>query len=250
MFRSSNPTLKSDVFTRAHDRTATGAMTIEGTVNRAGILLIILFVTGAYTWNEVMTASRDFQQLPLFWIPVGFIGALVLALVTAFKPTSSPVTSPLYAALEGLALGAVSALMTIRYEGIVTQAVLGTLGVFAGMLFIYRSRIIRVTDRFRKGLMAAIFGIMFVYLASWILGFFGIQMPMVHSTGTLGLVFTLGVIVVASLSLLLDFDLIERGVQSQAPKYMEWYGAFALMVTLVWLYLEILRLLAILRGRD
>lgn len=175
---------------------------------------------------------------------LGGIGGFIVALITVFKAQWSPITAPIYAALQGLFLGGLSATMDAMYPGIVIQAVALTFGTMFGMLFLYRAGIIKVTEKFRSGLLAATAGIFFVYLLSWILGFFGIQMPMIHEGGLLGIGFSLFVVVIAALNLLLDFDFIHKSSGMGAPKYMEWYGAFGLMVTLVWLYIEFLRLLS------
>jgi uncharacterized YccA/Bax inhibitor family protein len=180
----------------------------------------------------------------------GILGGFVLALVTAFKPVWAPISTPLYALAEGLALGGISVVFESAYSGIVAQAVFLTFGTLAALLIAYRSGVIRATDNFRRGVFAATGGIALLYLASFILGFFGIAIPLIHSNGLVGILFSLFVVVIAALNLVLDFDLIERGAAQGAPAYMEWYGAFALLVTLVWLYLEILRLLSKLQSRQ
>jgi len=173
----------------------------------------------------------------------------VLALVTTFKKTWSPVTAPLYALVEGFFLGAISAMFNARFEGIVFQAVLLTFCTLFALLFAYRSGLIKATENFKLGVVAATGGIALVYLATIVLGFFGIKIPMIHDSGIVGIGFSLFVVVIAALNLVLDFDFIENGVEQGAPKYMEWYGAFGLMVTLVWLYIEFLRLLSKLQSR-
>jgi len=174
---------------------------------------------------------------------------LVLGLVTIFVKTWAPVTSPLYAVCEGLALGGISAMFEAQYPGIVIQAVALTFGTLFGLLMAYRSGLIKATENFKLGVVAATGSIFLIYLVGFVLGFFGIAIPYIHQSGTIGILFSLFVVVVAALNLVLDFDFIESGVASGAPKYMEWYAAFGLMVTLIWLYLEILRLLAKLRSR-
>lgn len=180
----------------------------------------------------------------------GAIGGLVLALITVFKKTWAPVTAPLYALVEGFFLGAISAVYNAQFGGIVMQAVMLTFGILFALLFAYRSGLIKATENFKLGVVAATGGIALVYLASIALGFFGIKIPLIHESGLVGIGFSLFVVVIASLNLVLDFDFIESGVEQGAPKYMEWYGAFGLMVTLVWLYLELLRLLSKLQSRD
>ncbi len=178
----------------------------------------------------------------------GAIGGLVTALVTIFVPRVSPFTSPVYAACEGLFLGAISAVFETMYPGIVIQAVGLTVGVLAVMLFLYGTRVIRATEKFKMGVVAATGAVCLVYVVDMVLRLFGIAVPFIHDGGPIGIGFSLVVVVIAALNLILDFDFIEQGVKYQAPKYMEWYGGFSLLVTLVWMYLEILRLLAKMRG--
>ncbi len=240
MYRSGNPTLSEKLFQQAGTTVPReGTMTVSGTVNKIGILFLLLLAGASISW---------YQPSQMFlWL--GALGGFVVAIITIFKKEWSPVTAPLYAALEGLFLGAISVIYASAYGGIVFNAIILTLGIFAAMLLIYRSGLIEVTQRFRMGIVAATGGILLVYLASIILGFFGINLTLVTGSGTLGIVFSLVVVVVAALNLVLDFDLIEKGAQSNAPGYFEWYTAFGLMITLVWLYLEILRLLAKLQRR-
>jgi uncharacterized YccA/Bax inhibitor family protein len=220
-------------------------MTITGTVNKTAMSLIVLLVAAMYVWGKGAQG-----QLPMFWVWGGVIGGFVVAMVTTFKPVWAPYTTPLYAALEGLALGGISYVFEQMYPGIVAQAVFLTFGTLGALLFAYRSGIIRATENFKLGVFAATGGIGLVYLLSFVLGFFGISVPLIHSSGTFGILFSVFVVVIAALNLVLDFDFIEQGAERGAPKYMEWYGAFGLLVTLVWLYLEILRLLAKLQSRD
>jgi uncharacterized YccA/Bax inhibitor family protein len=186
-------------------------------------------------------------------MPLAFGGAivgLVLGLITSFKQTWAPITAPLYALAEGVFIGALSAIFEMRYPGIVIQAVGLTFGVMAAMLMAYRSGLIRPTEKFKLGIVAATGGIMLLYLANMVMGFFGHSMGFINGNSSIGILFSVVVVVIASLNLILDFDMIETGVQQRAPKYMEWYGAFALVVTLVWLYLEMLRLLSKLQSRN
>jgi uncharacterized YccA/Bax inhibitor family protein len=229
MIRSGNPALKESTFLDLGSGTVVSrdgeAMTLNGTdgLPAPGFAL--------YMWG-------------------GAIGGLVLALITVFKKTWSPVTAPLYALVEGFFLGAISAVYNAKFDGIVMQAVMLTFGIMFALLFAYRSGLIKATENFKLGVVAATGGIALVYLASIVLGFFGINIPMIHEAGWVGIAFSLFVVAIASLNLVLDFDFIETGVEQGAPKYMEWYGAFGLMVTLVWLYLELLRLLSKLQSRD
>ena len=242
--RSGNPALRADTFTRVPSVVGHETMTIGGTVNKTAMSLAILFVAAMYVWGRGTA-----EGLPMGLVVGGFIGGFVVALVTVFKQTWAPYTTPLYAALEGLALGGISYLFEQRYPGIVAQAVFLTFGTLGALLFAYRSGIIRATENFKLGVCAATGGIGIVYLLSFVLGFVGINVPLIHSSGTFGILFSLFVVVIAALNLVLDFDFIEEGAERGAPKYMEWYGAFGLLVTLVWLYLEILRLLAKLQSR-
>ena len=251
MMRSGNPALKESTFldlgTGSIVRDDGNVMTLNGTVNKTGLLLLLCVFTAAFAWSQVSIPAGIVGAGPYMW--GGAIGGLVLALVTIFKKEWSPVTAPMYAIVEGLFLGAISAMYNHMYEGIVMQAVLLTFGTLFAMLFCYRSGLIKATENFKMGVAAATGGIFLVYLASTVLGMFGIQIPMIHESGLVGIGFSLVVVVVAALNLVLDFDFIETGVEKGAPKYMEWYGAFGLIVTLVWLYIEFLRLLSKLQSR-
>jgi uncharacterized YccA/Bax inhibitor family protein len=250
IMRSGNPALKESTFldlgSGAVVRREGQAMTLNGTVNKTGILLLLAVLTGAFAWSQVQfTPDGAINAGPYVW--GGAIGGLVFAIATIFKKEWSPVTAPLYALTEGLFLGAISAMYNHLYEGIVLQAVMLTIGTLFALLFAYRSGLIKATENFKLGVVAATGGIALIYLATFVLGFFGIRIPMIHESGIVGIGFSLVVVVIAALNLVLDFDFIESGVDAGAPKYMEWFGAFGLMVTLVWLYIEFLRLLAKLR---
>jgi uncharacterized YccA/Bax inhibitor family protein len=201
-----------------------------------------------YSWAQFSGPDSAPAMMPL--VLGGAIGGLVLALVTAFKKTWAPFTAPLYAVVEGVFIGALSAIFEARYPGIVIQAVGLTFGTMAAMLLAYRSGLIRATEKFKLGVVAATGGILLLYLAQFVMGFFGHSMGFISGNGFMAIGFSAFVVIIAALNLVLDFDLIESGAQSGAPKYMEWYGAFALTVTLVWLYLEILRLLSKLQSRN
>lgn len=235
------------MFTSA-DRTAgAGVMTISGTVNKVGLLMLLCLASASWTWHLYFGGGNP--QSIMGWMWFGIIGGFIAAMVTIFVKTWAPVTAPTYAVLEGFALGGISSFFEAQFPGIVIQAVMLTFGTLGALLLAYKSGLIRVTRNFTLGVIAATGGILIVYIADLILGFFGIRIPMIHESGWLGIGFSVFVVVIASLNLVLDFDFIERGAESGAPKYMEWYGAFGLMVTLVWLYLEILRLLAKLNSR-
>jgi uncharacterized YccA/Bax inhibitor family protein len=254
MMRSGNPVLKDSTFLDI----GTGSvvtrdgqtMTLNGTVNKTGFLLLLSVLTAAFAWSRTFTDSGELAPGAMIYLIGGAIGGLVLALITAFKKEWSPVTAPMYALVEGFFLGTISAMYNAQFQGIVLQAVMLTFGIMFALLFAYRTGLIKATENFKLGVAAATGGIMLIYLATLGLGLFGIKIPYIHESGIIGIGFSLFVVVIASLNLVLDFDFIESGVEAGAPKYMEWYGAFGLMVTLVWLYLELLRLLSKLQSRD
>ena len=221
-------------------------MTIQGTVNKTLIILLFLMLGAIWVWDMF------YNQNPLFYpmMILGFIGGLVVAIVTIFKKEWSPFTAPVYGLLEGLALGGISSIFEAMYPGIVIQAVALTFGTLFALLFAYKSRLIKATENFRLGVAAATGAIFMIYMATIVLGMFGVGIPFIHESGLIGIGFSLFVVTIAALNLVLDFDFIETGAESGVPKFMEWYAAFGLMVTLVWLYIEILRLLAKLRSRN
>jgi uncharacterized YccA/Bax inhibitor family protein len=246
----SNPALTKQTF-RAVGRaeSADTAMTLNGTLVKTGILTLLLVVAGAVSWQTVRAEN-------VLWVPMllgGCLGGLAVALVTIFVPRLAPWTAPLYAALEGLALGVLSAVTESVFSGIVFQAAVLTVSVLGIMLFLYLTRIIQPTRRFSIAVVSATCAICLFYLVSIVLMFCGVGVSfineMLYGNGVLGIGFSLFVVGIAALNLILDFGLIEAGVATGAPKYMEWYGGFSLLVTLVWLYLEVLRLLAKLRSR-
>jgi uncharacterized YccA/Bax inhibitor family protein len=247
LMRTSNPTLNDNAFRSENVAYGQESMTIQGTVNKTGILLLCTIVTAAWTWNMFFNSPTKEAVMPL--AALGGIGGFIVAIVTVFKKNWAPITAPLYALLEGLILGSISALFELRFPGIAIQAVSLTFGVLIVMLVAYRSRIIPVTDKLRIGIVAATGAIALFYFAQMILGFFHIQFTTINGSGPIGIGFSLLVVGIAALNLVLDFDFIERGANFGAPKYMEWYGAFGLMVTLIWLYLEMLRLLSKMRDR-
>jgi uncharacterized YccA/Bax inhibitor family protein len=202
--------------------------------------------SAAFTWREYLDGNMAILGPAML---VGGLGGLVVAMITIFKPRASPYTGPLYAVLEGILLGALSARYEQRWPGIPMQAVGLTFMVFLSLLIVYRTGLIKVTENFRMGVVAATGGILLFYLLTFILGLFGVSMPLLHGSGLLSIGISVVVVIVAALNLVLDFDFIERGASSGAPKYMEWYGAFGLLVTLVWLYIELLHLLAKLQQR-
>jgi len=246
LMKTSNPALNINSF-RVEQAISAEPMTLTGTVNKTGILVVCVVATAAWSWSRFFNAPASGTVWPL--VAIGGIGGFIVAMVTVFKKEWSPITAPIYALLEGLALGGISAVFELRYPGIAMKAVGLTFGTLFVLLMAYHSGLIPVTEKFKLGVVAATGGIAVFYLVQFVLGFFGIRFSAINGSGLLGIGFSVVVVIVAALNLVLDFDFIEGGVNAGAPKYMEWYGAFGLIVTLVWLYLEILRLLAKLNDR-
>jgi uncharacterized YccA/Bax inhibitor family protein len=246
MMRTANPALNDKSF--AHVRSTEGTMTIQGAVNKTVLLVLLAMGTAGYVWYQYYTTAN--LQALSSWLVGGSIGAFIMALITIFKKDWAMVTAPAYALLEGLALGAISTYFEAMYPGVVIQAIALTLATLFALLAAYKSGVIQATENFKLGIVAATGGIALVYLVSFVLGFFDMTVPYIHESGTVGIIFSLVVVTVAALNLVLDFDFIESAAERGVPKRMEWYGAFGLMVTLVWLYLEILRLLVKLQSRD
>jgi uncharacterized YccA/Bax inhibitor family protein len=245
---TANPALSSGAFPRAGRMAAADLMTITGTVNKTLVLLLLVVLTAAWVWNLFFQTGNPGAVAPL--LLVGALGGFVVALITIFKQAWAGITAPIYALLEGLVIGGVSALAEAQFPGIAIQAVALTFGTCFAMLLAYRSGLIRATERFKLGVVAATGGIALLYLVTIILSLFGVGIPFIYGSNPIGIGFSILVCIIAALNLVLDFDMIEQGAAQGAPKYMEWYGAFALMVTLIWLYLEIIRLLAKLRSRE
>ena len=248
-FRSSNPALRNTFENLEHSNSLTEVMTVKGTVNKTILSLLLVLATASYTWNMFLDGNTLSNTLML----VGGIGGFVVAIITIFKKEWAPFTVPVYAILEGLFLGGISAFIAASVSTnpessfdsqIVVKAVSLTFGVFFVMLFLYRSGIIKVTNKFKMGVFAATGGIAIVYLISFVMSFFGSGLSFLHDSSLLSIGISLFIVGIAALNLALDFDFIEKGAEANAPKYMEWYGAFGLLVTLIWLYIEILRLLA------
>jgi len=251
LMRTSNPALSGAAFRGEGVAYGGESMTASGAVNKTGVLVILCVVSAAWTWNRFFGApAEEAAQSVALPIMAGGIGGFIVALVTIFKKEWSAVTAPIYALLEGLVLGGVSAMLEMRFHGIAIQAVALTFGVLVAMLLAYRSGLIKVTDKLRLGIVAATGGIAVFYFLQFILSFFGVHFTMINGATPIGIGFSVLVVAIAALNLVLDFDLIEQGARYGAPKYMEWYSAFALMVTLVWLYFEILRLLSKIRSRQ
>jgi uncharacterized YccA/Bax inhibitor family protein len=252
--RASNPVLNESTFeSEAQFATGPGAMTLGGTVMKTSALVIILVTTAALSWTQLAAQTTSEGMRP-GWFNLALIGSsiggLIVAMITSFAPKFSPFTAPLYAALEGVVLGLFSALFEAQFAGIVLQAIGLTVGVLIMLLFLYATRIIRVTENLKLGIVAATGAICLVYLAGFVLSFFGIHLSFINSPSVFGIGFSLFVVGIAAMNLVLDFDFIEEGAKRRSPKYMEWYAGFGLLVTLVWLYLEVLKLLSKLRSRD
>lgn len=238
---SSNPAFRNGAFTRTVAIPDEGVMTLGGTVFKSFVLVLVTTGFTVYTWQKIPLADIG----P--YVIGGAIGGFLIAMLTIFRPSLAPWTAPIYAVLEGIALGGISALYSSRYAGLPAQAVALTFGVFIVMLGLYSSGLVRATPVFRRVIVTAGLALMGFYLLTFVVSFFGVQMPLVNSASPMGIAFSVVACLIASFFLILDFDLISEGVQRQAPKRMEWYGAFTLLVSLVWIYLEMLRLLGKLR---
>lgn len=240
-YRTKNPALNPKTFKGILNAEASSPMTIQGTVDKTAIALSILLVAGYFGYTS-------FSPAIMFG---GFIGGFIVAMVTVFKRTWAPYTVPIYAVLEGLALGGISFFYNSLYEGIVLQSITITVCILLSLLFAYRFKIIKATENFKLGVFAATGGVFLIYIVDFLMSFFGtgISVLNINNSSDFSILFSLGVVVIASLNLVIDFDFIEEGAENGAPKYMEWYGTFGLLITLVWLYLEILRMLAKMRNR-
>jgi uncharacterized YccA/Bax inhibitor family protein len=249
LFKSGNPTITEKLFEKSLTAGAEHTMTVRGTMNKFGFMFLMVMATAFYTWNA-FNGGQDVMGYML----TGAIGGLVVALVIVFKQQWAGYLAPAYALLEGLFVGGISAYYNAQFESvapyIIIQAVGLTFGTAISMFALYQFKVIQATEKFKSVVIMATMGIAVFYLISFVLRMFGISIPFIHEGSTFGIIFSLVVVVVAALNLILDFDMIEKGSQMGAPKYMEWYGAFGLMVTIVWLYLEILRLLGKLNSRD
>lgn len=238
MRRTSNPAFKESYFQNEADY-AGNYMTINGTISKIGILGIILIFAASFSWRFAHANPAFAAQ----YLLITSVFTFVIALITTFKPTFAAVTAPIYALTEGYLLGSISAIFNMEYEGIPLMALLLTIATLFSMLVIYKTKVIPVTEKLKAGIITATAGIAITYLLSFVLSFFGIQ-PFFASSGPLGIGISLVLVAVAAFNLILDFDFIVQGSENRAPAHMEWYAAFSIMVTLIWLYLEILRLLA------
>ncbi len=241
--RTRNPAFRTTPF--ADLATGTEVMTVRGTVHKTAALTLLVLTSAIWSWSQVRSGSPAVPAI----LGIGLLGGLAMAVVTIFKRSWAGVTSPVYALLEGLVLGAISAMFETSYPGIAIQAVGLTFGTMFAMLALYSTGLVRATQKFKIMVMSATGAVCLLYIASMVLGFFGHRIPFIHESGPLGIAFSAVVVVIASLNLVIDFDFIETAAAQGAPKYMEWYGAFALLVTLIWLYMEVLRLVSKLRRR-
>lgn len=247
LFNSSNPTLSEKIFSRSLTQPGEGTMTVRGSMQKFGFLMILVVAGAAYTWKLYYSFKAPTMMT---FMMVGLIGGMVLGLISSFSPKLAKYLASPYALLEGFMLGGISAVINDSFKGkypnIIMEAVLLTFGVAFAVFILYNTRIIKATNKFRAVITSSIVGIGIFYLIDIVLGFFGINIPFMQfgDNSMIGIVVNLFVVVIAALSLVLNFDQIETGEKMGAPKYMEWYSAFGLLVTLVWLYLEILRLLS------
>lgn len=247
MLQSGNPLLSEKNFRAMAMSASEGAMTVQGTINKTAALIGLVILGAAFTWSKFLEAGPS-AMAP--WLIAGAVIGIVSGLITAFKPNVAHITAPIYAASQGLVMGAISAVFESQYPGIVMQAVALTFGVMVMMLALYKTGVIKVTEKFKMGVVAATGGLALVYLISFILGIFGLMPTMLFGNGPIGIGFGFVVVAIAALNLVMDFDMIEQNAAMGAPKSMEWFGAFGLAVTLIWLYIEILRLLMRFRSRD
>ncbi len=248
MNKSSNPVLKEDDFSRSAQYGSTSVMTINGTVNKSFLLVALTIMSAFYVWNIFVTSGQPGAITPYLY--GGAIGGFVVALITVFKKEIANITAPIYGVLQGFVIGGLAAQLEVYYPGIAFQAAGITFCIFSALLFAYKMGHIKVTENFRNMVVIGTMGIALTYVLSFILSFFGMSFPFIHDSGPIGIGFSLFVVGLASLNLVLDFDFIHRGSRNNLPAYMEWYAAFGLLVTLVWLYIEVLRLLSKLRSRD
>lgn len=246
--KSSNPALPANVFLGQRTYNSAEAMTIQGTVYKTALLLLLTLLSAGWVWMKFYQAGGN-AAVTTPWVGIGALGGFIVAIVTVFKKEWAAITAPIYAVLEGLLIGGLSAQLETAFPGIVIQAAGLTFGTLFAMLLAYQSGMIKATENFKLGVAAATGGIAIFYLVTMALSFFGVQTSFMWSNSWLSIGISLFVIVIAALNFVIDFDFIEQGAKQRVAKYMEWYGAFALMVTLVWLYIEFLRLLSKLRER-
>ncbi len=253
IFKSGNPTLTEKMFDKSlHiESNMQGTMSVRGTINKFGFLLLMIIAGAAYSWHLFEQAQTGLMNTLMM---VGIFGGLITAIAISFKPNWAPYLAPLYGLLEGLFVGAISAILNAafaeKYPGLVMQAVGLTFGVAIAVFLLYNFRVIRATEKFKSVIIAATMGIALFYLLTMVLRLFGVNVSFMYDSSMLSIGISLFVVAIAALNLILDFDMIEQGAERGAPKFMEWFGAFGLMVTLVWLYIEMLKLLSKLGSRD
>jgi uncharacterized YccA/Bax inhibitor family protein len=253
IFKSGNPTLTEKMFDKSLELDASlqGSMTVRGAMNKFGFMMIMLIAGAAYNWHLYEEMKQDTMQTLMY---VGVFGGLITAIAIIFKPNWAPFLAPIYALLEGLFVGGISVIMNAAfaksYPGLVKQAVGLTFGVAISMFILYNFRIIKATERFKSIIFTATLGVGIFYLLTMVLNLFGVNVSFMYDSSLLSIGISLFVVAIAALNLILDFDMIEQGAERGAPKFMEWYGAFGLMVTIVWLYIEMLKLLSKLSSRD
>ncbi|MDE3234973.1 MAG: Bax inhibitor-1/YccA family protein [Bacteroidota bacterium] len=253
LFESGNPTLSQKFFNKTANASlqAQGIMSVRGTLNKFGFLMMMVIGGAVYTWHLYDTGNPTLMSTLMM---VGIFGGLIAALGITFKPTWAGYLAPAYGILEGFFIGGLSAVMNDafkeKYPGLIMQAVGLTFGVAIAMFLLYNFRIIKATEKFKSIIITATMGIAIFYLLSMVVRMFGVNMPFLYDASPLGIGISLFVVAIAALNLIIDFDMIERGSEMGAPRYMEWYGAFGLLVTLVWLYIEILKLLSRFAKRD
>jgi len=253
IFKSGNPTLTEKMFDKSLELDASlqGSMTVRGAMNKFGFMMIMLIAGAAYNWHLYEEMKQDTMQTLMY---VGVFGGLITAIAISFKPNWAPFLAPIYALLEGLFIGGISVIMNAAfaksYPGLVIQAVGLTFGVAISMFILYNFRIIKATERFKSVIFTATLGVGIFYLLTMVLRLFGVNVSFMYDSSLLSIGISLFVVAIAALNLILDFDMIEQGAERGAPKFMEWYGAFGLMVTIIWLYIEMLRLLSKLSSRD
>jgi uncharacterized YccA/Bax inhibitor family protein len=246
--KTSNPAFREKTWTEAGSAVGGATMTLNGTAVKAGVLGALLVASAAWPWHMFFTSNAPVSALMPF-VLIGTIGGFIVALLTIFKQTFAPVTAPLYAILEGLALGGISAIYEYQYPGVAIQGIALSFAVLGSFLLAYSTKLVRPSNNFMQGVAMATGGIAIYYVIAMVMSIFGMHAPMMWDSGWLSIGFSLFVVAVAALNLFIDFNFIELNVERGAPKYMEWYGAFGLMLTMVWLYLEVLRLLSKLRSR-
>lgn len=245
-YKSGNPALGKKTFSGLRAASGEKSMTLSGVAVKSFALLGLCFVGAAISWQ--LTGGSMNHGNFFIYMGIGMATAIIAGIITVIKKEWSPITAPIYAVAEGSILGFLSFVFEAAFPGIVLQAILLTIGIFVAMLLIYLLGIIKPTENFKLGLAAATLGIALFYFTTLIFGLFGVEVPLLASTSVWGILFTVGVIIIAALNLVVDFDFIEQGVEQKAPKYMEWYSGFGLLVTIIWLYIEMLRLLGKLRN--